>query len=152
MKRILLIGLILLVSQVYAGDLYTVSLDNLDGRYLVGSDTLKSLWLPVYDAEKFALYFDVTTYDSTYVFLYYWLHPGIENSNDSTSDGYVKLTESTWTLLDSITVADSGKHYIAFNTADTNTIPIATNLQFIFVFGTDNDSLKFDSAPKLLKK
>ena len=30
MKRILLIGLVLLFTQVYAGDLYTVSLDNLD--------------------------------------------------------------------------------------------------------------------------
>jgi len=157
MKRFLLAVLVLLLyGLVYSQEFREYELSNLSGRYLVGSDTLKSHWIPLYQAQEYlSLYMDVTTYDSTLVYLYYWPTNESLSSGDSTTDGYGEFNVRTWTLLDSLTDADSllsGKLYKVLNDKDTSRITFSKMIQLIFITGADHDSLKFDSAPFIIAK
>jgi len=149
MKTLLFLLLIpvLLFSQQ---GLREIELENFDNRVITSVDTLKSYWIPIYDAEYFDLFVDFGAQgDSCDAFIAFWLSNGTLSSLDSTTQGFIRSDQSGFLQLKTIgtsALSNNGKFYFSGQYPGNTAVSPARYIQYVIYTEGDHDSLSITSA------
>lgn len=150
MKKIMF--LLLLTIPLFAGDMETYTLTNFTNKTVTGTDSLKSVWIPINNHEYFNLFIDFGTQgDSCDARMEYWIYPsGLSNPTaDTTTLGYIREDQTTAISMKTIgtgALANQGRFYFSGQYPATDAISPCFYLQYIVRGDSDHDSLTVQSA------
>lgn len=149
MKKIIFLFL-LIPFVALSGEMDRYTLTNFTNKTVTGTDSLKSLWIAVYQTEYRTLFLDFGTQgDSCDARIEYWIHPGPLTLPDSTTLGYIREDETTAISMKTIgtgALSNQGRLYFSGQYPSDDAISPCFYLQYIIRGDSDHDSLVVQSG------